>query len=281
VKEIVDFIRQAIHHYEYNGALIGISGGIDSAVVAALCVKALGNKKVFGVLLPERDSAADTVSDAKSVCAALDIEYTVRPISHTLKSMGIYRLEHNFFFWPRRLKEKYTFKKWLAYAEDDNFLADLQQKGSREFLKGLAYYRSKHRIRMCYLYLEAEQQNYAVVGTTNLSELKTGFYVKYGDDAVDFEPIIHLYKTEVYELAKSLDIPEKIIWKPPSPDLLPGITDEFCLGMSYQQLDTILIKIDRGESLEYEDHDKVQRVKTILNAASKREVKMLTIHSTL
>jgi NAD+ synthase len=195
--------------------------------------------------------------------------------------MGIYRLEHNFFFWPRRLKEKYTFKKWLTYAEHDAFLADLQQKGSQEFLKGLAYYRSKHRIRMCYLYLEAEQRNYAVVGTTNLSELKTGYYVKYGDDAVDFEPIIHLYKTEVYELAKSLDIPEKIIRKPPSPDLLPGITDEFCLGMSYQQLDAILIKIDRGESLEYEDHDRVQRVRTILDAASKREVKMLTIHSTL
>src|SRR3712207_3388570 len=114
----------------------------------------------------------------------------------------------------------------------------------------------------------------SVIGTTNRTEYLTGFYVKWGDDATDIEPLLHLYKVDVYKLAKELKIPEKIILKKPSPDLIPGITDEFALGMSYRSLDRILIKIDKGISLEKEDYKKVQRVKEMMRLARKRELKM-------
>ena len=130
------------------------------------------------------------------------------------------------------------------------------------------------RSRLCYLYLEAEKKNYAVVGTTNKTEYLTGFYVKWGDDAVDIEPILHLYKSQVYDLARELKVPEKIIEKAPSPDLIPGITDEYALGMSYKTLDRILIKMENRSSISEEDKLKVERVKKIVESAKKRELKM-------
>lgn len=275
--KIVKFIKKTIDKYEYKGVIIGISGGIDSAVVAALCVEALGKDKVFGIMLPERDSAGDTLNDSKLVCKHLGISYVKKSISPILRSMGVYSLEPPAFFVPKKIKENYVKNKWNSLAEEDTFLDDLQNKGNSEFLKGLAYYRAKHRVRMCCMYMEAEKRNYAVVGTTNKTEYATGFYVKWGDDAVDIEPIMHLYKTQVFQLARDLKIPEKIINKAPSPDLIPGVTDEFALGMSYKQIDRILRKIEYGQSLKDEDTQKVERVKKIIAVAKKRDIRMVNI----
>ncbi|SHE56884.1 NH(3)-dependent NAD(+) synthetase [Marinitoga hydrogenitolerans DSM 16785] len=271
IEKIKNFIKDNIDKYEYNGAMIGISGGIDSAVVGKLCVDTLGKERVKGLILPERDSSPETLNDAKLVCEFLNIEYKIVNISPILRKMGVYRLEPPTFFIPRKIQENYVKKEF----EKRRYINDLMNKGDEKFLKGLAYYRSKHRVRMILLYFYAEQLNYAVIGTTNKSELKTGFYVKYGDDSVDIEPIMHLYKTQVFEIAKELRIPEKIIYKSPSPDLVPGITDEYAMGISYADLDRILIKLENKEDLSDENDEMVKKVKKILDAAKYREIKNL------
>ncbi|HOO31846.1 MAG TPA: NAD(+) synthase [Thermotogota bacterium] len=273
----VEFIRRVISDYHYDGCLIGISGGIDSAVVAALCVEAVGREKVFGLLLPERDSAANTVSDAILVCDSLGINYKIKSIRKTVRSIGGYALKPPTLLIPRKIQEKYVQDKWKELETTDAYIDDLEARGNREFRDGLAFYRVKHRIRMCALYLEAEQRNFAVVGTTNRTEMDTGFYVKWGDDSVDIEPIMHLYKTEVFELARQMHVPDKIIAKPPSPDLIPGITDEFAMKISYADLDRILRKINENQSLEDEPEKEVQRVRTIIEAARGRIIKNLNM----
>ncbi|MBM7558573.1 NAD(+) synthase [Marinitoga litoralis] len=269
IKKIESFIKENIEKYGYNGAIIGISGGIDSAVVGKLCVDSLGKERVKGLILPERDSSPETIEDAKLVCDFLGIEYRIVKISPILRKIGVYNLEPPTFFIPRKIQENYAKKEF----EKRSYINDLKNQGDKDFLKGLAYYRIKHRIRMVLLYYYAEQINYAVIGTTNKTELKTGFYVKYGDDSVDIEPIMHLYKTQVFELARQLNIPEKIINKSPSPDLIPGITDEYAMGISYNDLDRILIKMENNEGLSNEDKNMIEKVKNILEAAKFREVK--------
>ncbi|KAF2955193.1 NAD(+) synthase [Marinitoga sp. 38H-ov] len=271
IKEIEQFIKEKIRDYGYNGAMIGISGGIDSAVVGKLCVNALGKERVKGLILPERDSSPETIEDAKIVCDFLEIDYRIIKISPILRKIGVYSLEPPTFFIPRKIQEKYAKKEF----EKRSYINDLKNQGDTEFLKGIAYYRIKHRIRMVLLYFYAEQINYAVIGTTNKTELKTGFYVKYGDDSVDIEPIMHLYKTQVFNLARELKIPEKIINKSPSPDLIPGITDEYAMGISYNDLDRILVKMGNNEDLNDEDEKMVKKVKEILKVAKYREIKNL------
>lgn len=276
IDEICEFISNFVKEYSYKGAVVGISGGLDSAVVAALCVRALGAEKVFGLILPERDSSKESVKDAKTVCENLKIHYEIKPATPMLRKLGIYKLFPPAFLFPKSVQERYVLGKWQKLSNDP-FIDDLLNKGNKEFLKGLAYYRSKHRIRMCILYFEAEKRNYAVVGTTNKTEFLTGLYVKWGDDSVDIEPIAHLYKTQIFELAGHLKIPEKILKKPPSPDLIPGITDEYAFGMSYQELDRILQKIEQKKDLSGEPIEKVNRVIRILQAAKYREIKSFRI----
>ncbi|MFW6262536.1 MAG: NAD(+) synthase [Thermotogota bacterium] len=277
-EDCIDFIKKTLKRYKFKGCVIGISGGIDSAVVAALCCEAIGKENVFGLLLPERDSAKSTIVDSKLICDHLGIQYKIKNMKAIIKKTGAYSLKPPASIVPRKIQEKYVQKKWRDLAEDDTFIQDLEGRGNKEFLEGLAFYRIKHRLRMCLFYLEAEQRNYAVMGTTNKTELMTGFYVKWGDDSTDIEPIMHLYKTQVYELARELKIPDAIINKSPSPDLIPGITDEFALKMKYDDLDRILRKIENDEkNLDEENQENVKRVRQILEAAEKRKIKNLNM----
>lgn len=276
-EEIIRFIKVMIAQYEYQGAVVGISGGIDSAVVAALCVNALGKDKVLGLLLPERDSAPETLTDSIAVCDYLGIDRIIKPITGILKKMGIYKLQPSSLLVPRKIQEKYVKNKLKSIAEEDVFLQDLQNKGDQEMLNGQAYYRAKHRIRMACLYFEAEKRNYAVIGTTNHTEAMTGFYVKWGDDSSDIEPLAHLYKTQVYAIAEELKIPRAIKAKAPSPDLIPGITDEYILGLTYPELDGILIKIENNLPLNGIAHEKIDRVQQIIKAAQKRNLRNATL----
>ncbi|HPF16298.1 MAG TPA: NAD(+) synthase [Thermotogota bacterium] len=273
----VELIWQTVDRFHFKGCLIGISGGIDSAVVAALCCEAVGKENVMGLLLPERDSSKRTLKDSRAVCEHLGISYKTKNISHIIRKTGAYSLKPPTRFIPKTIQEKYVKSKWQQLAHRDTFIEDLEGQGNQEFLDGLAFYRIKHRIRMCIFYLEAERRNFAVMGTTNKTELLTGFYVKWGDDSTDIEPIMHLYKTQVFDLARTLKLPDVIIDKAPSPDLLPGITDEFALKMSYIDLDRILLKMENGEMLEGERPDQINRVKEILMAAEKRKIKNINL----
>ncbi|MBN2157127.1 MAG: NAD(+) synthase [Candidatus Lokiarchaeota archaeon] len=272
IDEIVEFIREKIYKYHYKGAVIGISGGIDSAVTAKLTVLALGQEKVLGLLMPDRDSSKNTLKESKLVANSLGIGYKVMKLTWVLRFIGVYRLFPPAWLFPRKFQEKWT-RKTMSAVSEDPFIDDLHNAGPEKMRKGFAYYRIKHRLRMILEYFYAERLRYAVVGCTNKTELVSGFFVKYGDDSSDIAPIAHLYKTQVYELAHALDIPEVIIHKSPSPDLMPGVTDEFALDMKYTDLDRILLKLEQNESLGNEDPKLVERVKKITNAAGYRSIK--------
>lgn len=280
IQDIESFIKKTVDTHRYGGIVIGISGGIDSAVAAALSGRALGAQRVRGLILTERDSAVDTRRDAEIVCSHLGISCRFQNLSRALRKMGVYRLVPPVLFIPVRLRERYVRNRWRKISSDP-FVDDLNSRGEKEFLKGMAYYRVKHRLRMSVLYMEAEKLGYAVVGTTNRSELSTGFYVKYGDEAADIDPLAHLYKTSVMRIGRELELPEKILSKTPSPDLLPGVTDESVLGMNYEDLDRILWKIDTGRDLDAEEPDLVKRVKLIISASRKRKLKNLSVDSDL
>ncbi|CCQ94638.1 NH(3)-dependent NAD(+) synthetase [[Clostridium] ultunense Esp] len=273
MERIKKFIKMNMDAYLFKGVVIGISGGIDSAVVGKLLVDSMGKDKVYGLILPERDTDSNTIDDAKLVCRFLDIEYEMIDITGILRKLGVYSLKPPAFPFPKIIQKIYSKNIWEK--EDNPFIQDLTTQGDEKFLESLAYYRTKPRIRSTVLYFEAEKRNYAVAGCTNKTEYVTGFYTKWGDEVCDIEPIRHLYKTEVFELAKELNIPKKIIDKKPSPDIAPGITDEFALGIDYTELDTILKKIERGEDLSSENEENVKKVREMLEFSKFREVRQL------
>lgn len=200
-KKIINFIRAQAK--EASGIVVGLSGGIDSSVVASLCARAIGNRKVSGLIMPEHEvTKLGDVHDAKQLASELNIRCYIYPIdgilSAIIKSQPLINDE----------------KKALGNA--------------------------KARARMILLYAYANMHNYLVAGTGNKSELMTGYFTKYGDGGVDFMPIADVYKTEVIKLAKHLNIPKPIIDKAPSAGLWRGQTDEDELGMSYEELDFIL-----------------------------------------
>jgi len=277
IPRIEGFIRECVERWGFRGVVLGISGGVDSAVVGSLAVRSLGAQRVLGLFLPERDSDPGTRRDARRVASHLGVPARTICISPLLRRMGVYRLVPPASLFPRALQERYVRKRFARDAVRDTYLEDLESSGSRRFLQGLAYYRSKHRLRTCVLYFEAEKRGYAVIGSTNRTELRTGLYVKWGDDARDLEPVMHLYKTEVCGLARELEVPASIRNKAPSPDLAPGLTDEFVLGLPYRELDRILVKLEGGESLSGEDPAHVQRVRDILARVPAREVRSLQL----
>jgi NAD+ synthase len=150
---------------------------------------------------------------------------------------------------PSHYQEKYARKKLekmkIRFGRSP-LLEILIGDGDEELRKSIAYVRVKNRIRMAVLYFFAELNNLLVLGTINKTEWLTGLFVPYGDGAADFMPLKHLYKTQIIKLAKFSNLPERIINKPPSPDLAPGITDEDILGIPYEKLDLILCLLEEN-----------------------------------
>ena len=215
--KIEKYIREYVENTGSQGVAIGISGGIDSAVVAALSVKALGKDKVLGLILPCQSQSED-IGDALKVVNMLDIDYKVVDLSKTYQ----------------------------------NFLADNKIE---EDNTSLVFANIKPRLRMAALYFHSALNSYLVVGTSNKSELITGYCTKYGDSGVDFEPIADLLKKEVYEIAEILKLPESVLGKKPSAGLLLNQDDETELGFTYKELDRY---IETGEGQE-------ETIKKILN----------------
>jgi len=213
IEKIKEFIKQQLNKAGFTKLIVGLSGGIDSSVTAALCVKAIGKENVFGVMLPYRKSHPDSLEHAKQVAERLEIKYEVVDIS---QMVDVY------------------FKK---YAAD----ADILRKGNR-----IA------RERMCVLYDLSAKCKALVAGTGNKSELMVGYCTQYGDSACAFEPIGHLYKTEVLKLAKILNLPDSVINKKPTADLWEDQTDEDEMGITYKELDEILYQM-LDQEMEYED----------------------------
>jgi NAD+ synthase len=250
-----NFIREYMEKLERDGIILGLSGGIDSAVAAALCKEAVGSDKVLALIMPEKDSREEHVKDAQLLAKNLDLKTKLLDISPILKKMDVYHLfTLNKFPLPDKHKEKLVKKAYDYYEKQTSespFSASILGFRGKDFLSQLqknnAYYRVKHRIRMVLLYLYAELENRLVVGCANKTESQIGFFVKHGcDDASDIMPLLNLYKTQVRELARYLEIPSEILNKPPSPDIIPGIIDEEAIGISYDKLDLILLGAQTG-----------------------------------
>jgi NAD+ synthase len=252
-QKLEGFIQTSVDNFNRDGAIIGLSGGLDSSVVLALSVTALGPDKVVGLIMPERDSNRQSERDAKRLAEGLGIRVEKVELTPILEEMGIYRHIPRKFFASKKLvgpAVKASYKLYSAITGEKPLLSGLEGTKSGLIRRANAYYRMKHRLRMVELYSYAERENRLVVGTANKTELLTGFFVKYGDSAADIMPLQSLYKTQVKQLARFLNIPKKIIDKAPSPDLIPGITDEFALGVTYEKLDLILFGLERNVETE-------------------------------
>jgi len=222
-EKIIAFIRSYCKDSGFSKGIIGLSGGVDSSLVAYLAVEALYKDNVIGAMMPYKTSRDDSLEDGKLIAEILKIKYYTRDITPMVDAY------------------------FNTYDPD----ADRLRKGNM-----------KARMRMCTIYDLAAQERALVLGTGNRTELLLGYVTQYGDGACALEPLGCLYKTEVWKLAEMVGVPQQIVEKTPTADLWEGQTDEGELGLTYQHADEILynileknISIDQLVNMGFEKHD--------------------------
>ena len=253
--------------YGKKGAIVGLSGGLDSAVASAVAVRAFGPKRVTGILLPEKDSSPKSREYGRILADSLNIECLEVNLTGVIEKFGVYEKQDAIVekIFPD-IKKPYKFRLVLPQDLLDRnrlnvysievLLEDGTVRKERlahnDYLEFMAANDIKQRARMVQLYYEAEKRHYIVCGTTNKSEMLQGFFVKYGDGGVDIEPLAHLYKVQVFELGEYLGIPEEILSRAPSPDTYSyEVSDkDFFFCLSYDVADTILYAIEHNISNE-------------------------------
>ena len=257
-------IRELLRsHLRRRGLVVAISGGVDSAVCSALAVSAVGADRVFGLLLPERDSASASTARGRQMVEKLGIAHEQFDIAPALEALGCYRwrdaaIRNVFPVYGPGWKSKIViaggqtggfnyFKLVVQSPDGQDSEARLDHK---DYLQIVAATNFKQRIRKTMEYFHADRLNYAVVGTPNRLEYDQGFFVKNGDGSADIKPIAHLYKTQVYALARHLGLPEEICTAAPTTDTysMAQGQDEFYFALPYEQMDMALLAFNRGES---------------------------------
>ena len=244
-----------------RGLVVAISGGIDSSVSAALSVKALGPERVYGLLLPEHDSSGFSTRRGRALAEHLGIRHELFDIAPTLEAIGCYRwrdeaIRSVFPEYGAGWKNKIVIAGGLE-GRVNHFQLVVQtpdgetrqaRLGLREYLQIVAATNYKQRIRKTVEYFHADRLNYAVVGTPNRLEYDQGFFVKNGDGSADVKPIAHLYKSQVYALARHLGLPEDICNATPTTDTysLAQGQDEFYFALPYTQMDLALWALNHG-----------------------------------
>lgn len=259
-----DIVGRRLHR---RGAVVAVSGGVDSAVCAVLAARALGPQRVFGLLLPERDSAGDTNAKGRLVCECAGIPYEIQDIAPTLESLGCYKRRDEAV---RKLFPDYGPGWRMKITVADNLLEQdrlnyfnlvvespdgcrrRQRMPLEVYLQVVAATNMKQRTRKLFEYYHAERLNYAVLGTPNRLEYDLGFFVRGGDGLADVKPIAHLYKTQVYALARFLGLPEEICSQAPSTDTysMPQTQEEFYFALPYDRMDQLLFAFTNGVSVE-------------------------------
>jgi NAD+ synthase len=258
---IVEVIRQQVlGDFKRKGAVVGLSGGIDSSVVAALCVRAFGPDRVLGLFMPERHSSDDALRLGKLLAGSLGVETLTVDIAPILEAAGCYRSQDEAI---RSVVPRYG-SEWKCKLVLPSILESerlnitrltVQEPGGETqtvrltpgaYLQLVAATNYKQRVRKMTEYFHADRLNYAVAGTPNRLEYDQGFFVKQGDGAADFKPIAHLYKTQVYALARSLGVPDEICARPPTTDTfsMPQTQEEFYFALPYAQMDICLYAVD-------------------------------------
>lgn len=244
-----------------RGLVVAMSGGVDSSLCAALAVRAIGPARVLGLALPEPESDPISEELAAELAGQLGIELLVESIGPILEACGCYARRDAAI---RRLIPEYSADWRVRVVLGGNplsgeqlnvsYLEALSSGGERrrvripapEYREIVAATNYKQRVRKMIEYYHADRLHYAVVGTPNRVEFDQGFFVKGGDGLADVKPIAHLYKTQVYELARSLGLPQRIIDRPPTTDTysLPQTQEEFFFSMPAEVLDHL---VEAGE----------------------------------
>jgi NAD+ synthase len=253
---------QVVRQFKKKGAVVALSGGIDSSVTVALCARALGRERVLALFMPERDSSNDSLRFGRLVSEKLGVETVLEEIGSILNASGCYnRLDEAIRRLLPEYGDGYKCKIVLASVLDTkgyNFFHLVIQAPNgeqkkirldlRTYLEIVAATNMKQRARKFFEYYHADRLNYAVAGTPNRLEYDQGFFVKNGDGSADFKPIAHLYKSQVYQLAAHLGIPEEILNRPPTTDTysLAQSQEEFYFSLPFEQMDLCLYAKDHG-----------------------------------
>jgi NAD+ synthase len=250
--------RQVRRDLRRQGAVVGVSGGVDSAVVLCLAARALGPDKVLGIKMPDRHSSPESARLAQELGEMLGVKMITEDVTPALTGLGCYPRQTDAVrrvfpsFDPDRDKFKIVLPPNVLDEDRLNYFlltvrfADgreaTERLGSRELLEIVAATNFKQRARTAILYFHGEALNRAVVGTCNRNEWAVGFIVKHGDIAVDIKPIQHLYKSQVYQLAEYLGVPQGITARPPSSDTysLEQTQEEFFFSLPFHLLDLLL-----------------------------------------
>ncbi|MBK7212334.1 MAG: NAD(+) synthase [Bacteroidales bacterium] len=240
-----------------KGAVLGISGGIDSSVTMALAVRALGPERVFGIMLPEQESNSDSLRLARDLTDKFGVPSLIENISAALQGFKCYERRDEAIkrvfpeFDPITYKSKIGINRTglnhnLPPIFSLTIIApDGHEKKKvipvREYLQIVAASNFKQRTRMSMLYYHSEAMHYAVLGTANKHEIEQGFFVKHGDGGVDLLPIGHLYKTQVYQMASALGVPAEIISRTPTSDTYSAeqSQEEFFFQMPFREMDLL------------------------------------------
>lgn len=265
LERIVAVMREVtLRDLRRRGAVVGLSGGIDSSVVAALCARAFGPERVLGLFMNDADSSAETIRLGRLAATHIGIRTADEPLAPMLAAAGCYTRRDAAI---RSLIPSYG-RGWRckivlpSVVDGDRLRIFTLVVQSPEgevhrvrmphevYMQVVAATNLKQRLRKMIEYYHADREGYAVVGTPNLLEYDQGFFVKNGDGAADIKPIAHLYKTQVYQLAELLGVPEEIRHRPPTTDTysLPQSQEEFYFSLPYDQMDACLYARNHGVS---------------------------------
>jgi NAD+ synthase len=261
-----DYIASAVRDMVFTrlkrrGLVVSISGGIDSSLCAALAVKAVGASRVLGLLQPEKDSSGASRQLGELLAMHLGIRYEVHDLAPALDAIGCYKIQHEVLTrvfpgyqpdWKFKLAiaeamgGQVSITKVIAASPGGQMHEERLRVG--DYLRLVAATNFKQRLRKVMDYFHADANNYAVVGTPNRLEYDQGFFVKLGDGSADVKPIAHLFKTQVYDMARALGLPGEITSTTPTTDTfsLPQGQDEFYFGLPYPKMDLAIHFMNSG-----------------------------------